>query len=317
MMYYIVFDLDETLAELYSTYYFVDSLRPEYFPNNTSNKLKEQLVNAYTIFVKRVLTEEESLSEPLGILRPGILSIFEEIQRLKILGLIGGVAIYSNNGHLQSLEFIRDLIHRHLNVTDLIQECIHWGHSMRKKERGFLMGAADKTWKTLSSILKGPTIKAPSDLSPSSVYFFDDQFHPDLKKTLDENYIQVPSYNFKASFNTLAKCYTDAINEALINKESFIHMNSKIYGKRLKTYDDLLEYFRLNTNGTEKNPVSPEEDNGIILMKNILNYISNSNSDSLHIGGSSVSGVKRKRRTYKTQKNIKKRLHRGHNTRKK
>lgn len=297
-MAYIVFDLDETLAELYSTFYFIASLRPEKEYDIVSDDFKSQLKRAYNIFVKKVLIQEESQSKLLGVLRPGILNIFEEIQNLKTKGLIKNVAIYSNNGHLESLEFIRDLIHTHLNVTDLIQECIHWGHSIREKERDRLVGAANKTWVTLCNIFKDPSVKTLESLSPTTVYFLDDQLHPDLKKTLDKNYIRVPSYNFKASFETLAGIFTEALTEANVNKDLFVEMVSTIFGENPISYDDVLSQFKQHTEGTADTYASPEEDNGIKLMKNMLEQISNSR----HIGGR-----KHKRRSSKTQKSIKKR----------
>lgn len=298
-MSYIVFDLDETLAELYSTFYFIASLRPEK-DYDMSDDLKTQLKNGYDLFVKKVLILEESQTKPLGVLRPGILGIFKEIQNLKSRGLVKGVAIYSNNGHLESLEFIRDIIHTHLNTTDLIQECIHWGHPIRKKERGRLVGAANKTWVTLCNIFKDPSsIKELDSLSPTAAYFVDDQLHPDLKNTLDKNYIHVPSYNFKASFDTLADTFTEAFNEAHVNKELFVEMVLNIFGENPMSYDDVLSQFKKHTNGTAHTSASSEEDTGIKLMRNMLEHISNSPQ---HIGGR-----KHKRWGGKTRKCIKKR----------
>lgn len=273
-MSYIVFDLDETLAELYSTFYFVASLRLE-SPYPIQEDFKTQLAEAYKLFTKKVLAHESTESALLGVLRPGILGVFEMIQRLKTSGQVNGVVIYSNNGHLESLEFIRDIIHQHLATTDLILECIHWGHHLRREERGYKQGAAKKTWNVLSTILKGPIIKAPSDLQTDAVYFFDDMDHPDLKKNLKSNYIQVPSYTFKASFDTLASLFTEAIDEAGVNKEKFIEILSEMLGERLQSYDDLLAQFKQRTRGTSKTPAPTNEDNGIYLMKQALKTISN------------------------------------------
>jgi hypothetical protein len=287
-MAYIVFDLDETLAELYPTFYFVASLKPD-VPHTLPDEFKSELDRAYKSFLQRVLAEEQ-LDAPLGILRPGILKVFETIQTLKSNGQVNGVVIYSNNGHLESLEFIRDIIHQHLNTTSLILECIHWGHDMRQEERGRIQGAASKTWKVLSSILKGPIIGAPPDLSPNSVYFFDDQSHPDLKTYLKDNYIKVPSYTFKASVNTLARLFTEAFDSANVNKKQFISIQSELLGITFNTIEEVIDQFKRLTKGTSKGPASNEEDTGIKLMKDTFTKI----STSFKRGG----GIKRKRRSW-------------------
>ena len=68
-MVYFIFDLDETLAELYSVYYFATSLRLD-----KATLDKATLDKAYQYFVRDILLTEIS-SEPLGILRPGILGV--------------------------------------------------------------------------------------------------------------------------------------------------------------------------------------------------------------------------------------------------
>jgi hypothetical protein len=88
---YFIFDMDETLAQLYSVYYFVITLRlKELYEdgddtklyNNIPESLLKSLDDAYKLFVKRVLQEEKS-SKPLGILRPGILNVMNELNKLK------------------------------------------------------------------------------------------------------------------------------------------------------------------------------------------------------------------------------------------
>ena len=146
---YFIFDMDETLAELYSVYYFIASLRLKGTlewvnkdeANNITESLNTSLNKAYNNFVEDVLSEEIS-TEPLGILRPGILDVMKRLYDLQKKGLVKHVLIYSNNGHLQSLEFIRDLIHKHLGTNNLIGECIHWNHHMRDEER--VPGVANK-----------------------------------------------------------------------------------------------------------------------------------------------------------------------------
>ena len=78
-MSYFVFDLDETLAQIYTVYYFVASLQT--YPN-MSESLTNSLKKAYKMFVKKIVKEE--IKNPLGVLRPGILHIMKKLKILKI-----------------------------------------------------------------------------------------------------------------------------------------------------------------------------------------------------------------------------------------
>lgn len=219
-MSYFIFDMDETLAELYSVYYFVASLKLKETYEEHSPKLAPLIPNdlimslklSYRMFVRQVINAEKS-TQPLGILRPGILDVMKKLYDLQRRNQIKYVIVYSNNGHLQSLEFIRDLIHEYLGTTSLIKECIHWNHHMRDSERSTQPGAANKTWDVLKNIMVQGNCKAPSNLEPSSVYFFDDLNHRDLQEKLDTHYYKVPAYNFKASFDRIAHLYRNAIGK--------------------------------------------------------------------------------------------------------
>lgn len=221
---YFVFDMDETLAELYSVYYFIASLKLKETLEEDNKAaaqeipahLTKALDQVYQCFVSEILKKERS-SNPLGILRPGILSIMRELYSLKRQGKVANVIIYSNNGHLQSLEFIRDLIHQNIGTDKLIKECIHWSHPMREEERTNVEGAANKTWPVLKNIMVEGNCKAPNTLAPSNVYFFDDLDHPDLQVALGENYYKVPAYTYRADFNQIAKIYKECILRSNIN----------------------------------------------------------------------------------------------------
>lgn len=95
--------------------------------------------------------------------------------------------IYSNNGSLEMLEMTRDLIHSALNTNGLIQELVHYGHPLRKKEiEGVRPGTAGKTWVTMTRFLREGACRIPA-VSPTQVLFFDDIDHKDLQKALGEN----------------------------------------------------------------------------------------------------------------------------------
>ena len=197
---YFIFDLDETLAELYTMYYFIESLKGKEIPKSLTTSLHK----AYKKFVAGILEKEVS-DRPLGILRPGILGVMKKLSTLKKAGKIKGVIVYSNNSHLQSLEFIRDLIHLYIGTT-LIKDCIHFNHPMRN---GGNPSDTNKTWNEIKQIMIKGKCNA-LNIEQKSVYFFDDLNHPDLQEKLD-NYYKVPSYHFKASHNRVADIYKDAI----------------------------------------------------------------------------------------------------------
>jgi hypothetical protein len=223
-MSFLVFDLDETLANVYSVYYFLASLKLQETVRDVRRhsippipaRVQRQLDHAYDLFVDRVLAEEAS-EHPLGILRPGILEVMGVIRDLQQAGAVQCVTIYSNNSHLESLHFIRDLIHRHLQTNDLIRECIHWNHPKRGEERILIPGFPNKTWAVLKRIMEEGPCRAPPTLRPHQVHFFDDLDHWDLKRVLGPNYHQVPPYTFKASFDRLTVIYRSSIEDARVD----------------------------------------------------------------------------------------------------
>uniref|UniRef100_A0A6C0DSS4 Haloacid dehalogenase-like hydrolase n=1 Tax=viral metagenome TaxID=1070528 RepID=A0A6C0DSS4_9ZZZZ len=277
---YFIFDMDETLAELYSVYYFIASLRLKGTlewvnkdeANNITESLNTSLNKAYNNFVEDVLSEEIS-NEPLGILRPGILDVMKRLYDLQKKGLVKHVLIYSNNGHLQSLEFIRDLIHKHLGTNKLIGECIHWNHHMRDEDR--VLGVANKTWNVIKNIMVNGLCNAPSDLRPDNVFFFDDLDHIDLQRALGRNYYKVPAYNFRASFDRIAEIYKEAILSSDVDIDEFIEYIMDIfistqedYSKiRDRSINGIIDVFRGMTSGTVKDDVMPPYiDRGIGMM---------------------------------------------------
>ena len=285
---YFIFDMDETLAELYPIYYFIASLRLkelvdedniiEQFPKSLVNTLN----NAYDTFIVNILKEEQS-SKPLGILRPGVLNVMEKLYELQKAGKIKYVIIYSNNGHLQSLEFIRDLIHEHLGTINLIKECIHWNHSMRDEERFMRPGAANKTWKVLKNIMVEGNCKAPLQVQPGDVYFFDDLDHKDLQENLAGNYYKVPGYDFKASFDRIANIYQNAITNANVDMNEFMDYIIEIFVKTENDYryinedymESILRIFKSKTPGTasvDSDP--PPKDAGIEMMMDAIRKVS-------------------------------------------
>ena len=285
-MVYFIFDLDETLAELYSVYYFATSLRLE-SASLESNLDKAALDKAYQYFVRDILLTEIS-NEPLGILRPGILGIMKKLKNLQKVGKIKNVLIYSNNGDIKSLEFIKNLIHLHVG-GGLIKECIHRNHHMRANERVNAPHLINKTWNVLRNIMINGNTRAATNLVTTDVYFFDDLDHPDLRKKLGMNYYKVPKYDYKASVNRIGEIYKIAIYKANIKGaklKKFVNIildeydtndtNSVTYDTSI---DGVIKLLKNLTTGNEQNHIilaslpPPSPDIGILMMDHAINRI--------------------------------------------
>lgn len=283
-MVYFIFDMDETLAELYSVYYFIRALHA--YPNQKSMRNKK---TAYNKFVEDILQEEVS-SKPLGILRPGILDVMKQLNNLYKKNIIKGVIIYSNNGHLESLEFIRDLIHKYLVTDDLIKECIHWNHKMRSEERQLL---TNKTWNVLRNIMIEGNCQASTTINPSDVFFFDDLDHIDLQEKLGNNYYKVPAYTFKASFDRISRIYMNAIIETAVN----VNMN--------RITNNVNEIHKYTSNTVNSSTIPPKPDRGIELMFNAIHIVIHNMINNIINRVSQNGGKRRTTRFRKTRKSNK------------
>ena len=274
-MKYFVFDMDEAIAELYSAFYFITSLRlpaviqKEYpqFNFAVSDSIKRQLADAYKEFVNLVLMEELSY-KPLGIIRPGVLHVMKMLYQLQKNKKVAHVVIYSNNDSLPCLEFIRDVIHAYLGTTTLICECAYRTHPLRNE-----LYAYDKTWNSLKRVLIQGHCKAPITLEPKDVYFFDDLDHKDLKEALGKQYYQVPPYEFKASYERLAELYMNAVQH--VSMMQFATLVAMVYGTArhpiATSLHHVLTLFKASTVRTaSKDDVPPLHDKGIIMMKTAI-----------------------------------------------
>jgi hypothetical protein len=206
-MAWFVFDMDETLGQLYTPFYMLCFFKTkESFSNlrrNLSPELAEPLGRAYARFVDRVAATEAS-DTPLGIIRPGLLPVMARLAELKDKGIIRGVMIYSNNGHLPSVQFMRDVIQSAIGRQDLICDAVHLMHPGRRAEQFTQYGRiyANKTWAVVKSILESGPCGA-TDVTPQNVYFVDDANHPDLQRVLKTKYIQPKPYKYKTPISRL------------------------------------------------------------------------------------------------------------------
>ena len=327
-MAYFVFDLDETLAEVYTLHYFLLTLRVKSDNPDISAKLTE----AYDTFVAKVLEAEQS-QFPLGILRPGILGVMKELDALKREEKLKKVIIYSNNGNLENLEFIRDLIALSLSQPkdELITDLIHWNYPGRKAEytQPQRPGAANKTWPVLKGIIDEKYFpnSGESDFKPESVYFFDDyigQRHWNgtvrghlIQADLGLNYNMVTPYSFKASAERIGHIYTDVLksfdgstfsNFLVLNKTilGFKNINSIFTRPRtiIEQIDYIVKHIITYTKGT---------DNGIDTMMAAIEKVRSASSAAASPlaaanGSSGGKRITRRRRPRNSKTQAKKKL---------
>lgn len=302
---YIVFDLDETLAHVHSVFYFLLYLNYPVFNkdlNPSQKQIKEnKLQTAYKNFVKAVAEKEDS-DEPLGILAPGVLDLMKQLKRLKESGKLNGIAIYSNNGFLANLHFVRDVIHEVVG-SPLICDCIHWGHHERQIEYTMPIdpGSARKTWAVLSKVLQTGPCKAPATLEPSDVYFIDDLEHPDLMKVLKENYVLIPPYKYKTNLIKLFDIFEVAVSED--DMRSLLDIHKSIHKKSMADMEDtdllmveMMTFMNQFTKGTADYDGIPPPKSEFIMNTLIPRF-------EMEIGGSGfIEGGTRKTRKTKTRR---------------
>ncbi len=290
---YFVFDLDETLGQLHTPYYFLRELLPERYRltereergiRTPSAELREVIQEVYTNFVALVAKAEIG-PHPLGILRPGILNVIQSMLKLKDVGKFGGAIIYSNNDSPPVLDFTKDVIEAAVGQP-VFCDVIYRTHPMRNGidfnvER--TINDVAKTWAALKQILEtGPC--GASDVEPSQVYFFDDLRHPDLLQKLPQgHYIQVSSYTYRTSFDRLADLYLTAYRQSSLfrNEElhdEFAHYLSSLSGVK---YDDewiMDSHIRTYKDWTKPTSIPdripPPPDTSVMNMNGLMRFLS-------------------------------------------
>jgi hypothetical protein len=280
-MSYVVFDLDLTLADITSFYYFLISFHIKEFVLETSptlfsffpEELHKRLQKAYHLFVERVAVQEAS-ANPMGLLRPGILDIMRDLAALYHKRKVKKVMIYSNNRYLPSLQFVRDVIH-HIIKTNLITDCIHWHHPSRDNDKMDVQYS--KTWDTMHSLcFRGVPIE------PKQVYFFDDQAHVQLQQRLQENYYQVPAYHYTVQFDRIKEIYRSVMHDAEVNVSSLIVYMMDVMEAENQTFPfypngnsirDLLHILENLSRGAPWPNSSSERDEGYHMMKDVVKEI--------------------------------------------
>jgi hypothetical protein len=258
-MAYFVFDMDETLGELYSTHYFLSSLDVslkafQSYPANIQNYLFKHLQKAYQSFVRQC-AEQELSNSPLGVLRPGIIDVMRKLVEAKKKGLINGAIIYSNSGDSFNLQFIKDVLEHIVRPEKIFCDLVDWWHPLRELEKDGRPGSANKTWDVLETILQTGSCDA-KDVKPKDVYFFDDKIHEDLLDKLGDHYVHVPEYQYKASVERIVEIFRKALDESGISTnpeltQSFLKsIGKRVSGKSCSTLDELIDVFQKSTRGT-------------------------------------------------------------------
>lgn len=318
MVSYFVFDLDETLGQLHTPYYFLRELLPERYRltereergiHKPSEGLRVVLHEVYTNFVSLV-AKAETGPHPLGILRPGILQVLQGMLKLKEVGKFGGAIIYSNNDSPPVLDFTKDIIEAAIGEP-VFCDVIYRTHPIRNGidfnvER--TIHDVKKTWTALKTILDTGSCGA-SDVQPSQVYFFDDLRHPDLAHTLPPgHYIQVSPYSFRASFGTLAKLYLEAIrlssfaHDITYHDEFFKYISSlsNVDLTGIYVLDSHLDIYKDWTKPTSiPDRIPPPPDTSVMNMKGLMRFIGLSQTAGRRQG---IHTRKRQRKTKRTNR---------------
>jgi len=289
MVYYFVFDLDETLGQLHTPYYFLRELLPERNHlteredtgiHTPSEGLRAILHEVYQNFVTLVASQELSTT-PLGILRPGILNALREMITLKNFG---GAIIYSNNDSPPVLDFTKDIIEKALG-RPVFCDVIYRTHPMRNGidfnvERTTL--DAKKTWEALKYILENGECGA-TNVRPEDVFFFDDLRHPDLLRNLPPgHYIHVSPYSYRATFDTLAKLYMNAIRASSFAQDTEYHEEFFEYLASLSNVntsdeyivDSHLQIYKDMTKPTSApDRIPPPPDTSVMNMRGLMGFL--------------------------------------------
>lgn len=272
---YVVFDVDHTLIDTYSLFYFLGGLRPNDTLLLSNSPLLEteptswlylttRLSVAYAYFVEEIAKREMS-EDPLGIFRPGILLAMKRLNELKERGLIKGIHLYSNNSFPPVLEWIRDVVHYIIGSTDLILECIDWTHPMRVKERMDRLPEeyTGKSWETMRDIL---------NVLPHQIYYFDDLPHRELMEVLGDRYCHISKYVFRASFDRIADIYEKVLEKAGVPMYHFLQTIMFLYSKMMNEFyfdyhlsakENVRIFLRDRTGMTVGRMIVPPADKGI------------------------------------------------------
>jgi hypothetical protein len=270
-MVYLAFDLDGTIGNFLPVWKLLCPLRQNdfYVGENTppiSVGLKWELDIAYGAFVKRIAAVETS-DNPLGLFRPGIFRVFEEVLKLRKKGIVEGVIMYTNNSSPALFNFASDVLQHHIG-RKVFDDILDYRHPLRIKAPRSQLPPTDKRWIELKQLLTQSKVKAPISVEPKQVMFFDDMHHYDLIGVLEphNNYVKVSEYKFVADNKRLSDIYLAAL------KDSDALSNTN--------FNELLDYTHKCLPGRANRPDNVNE-----LIHFLTTNISGSLIGGIHTGG--------------------------------
>jgi len=293
---YVIFDVDHTLIDGHSLFYFLTGLLPEETADIFSIELppcdpkdwvrfRRKLMVAYSYWVEEIARIEDS-DHPLGIFRPGLFSVMKRLSDLQKKGLVKGVHLYSNNSYFPTLHFIRDVIHSVIGSDTLIEMTIDWMHPLRVKERSERLPEMyiGKSWETMSEICS---------VLPHQVYYFDDLLHTDLSSVLGDQYYHVHKYEFRASFDRLVEIYRQILIRTMVPLyqylETIIHLfitshDNYEFNYRMSALENIYVLLKYKIGLTVSCSTLPQREEGILRMEQCLDRIEQENR-AIHMVG--------------------------------
>lgn len=226
-MVYLAFDLDGTIGNFLPVWKLLCPLRQKAhfakFPSVVippiSETLQWEIDIAYSAFVKRIV-EAETSKEPLGLFRPGIFKVFEEVNRLKKKGILQGVIMYTNNSSPPLYNFASDAIKYHIG-REVFDDILDYRHVLRIKAPYSSLPPVDKRWVELKHLLVESRVKAPATVEPKNVVFFDDMNHHDLMSTLGphNNYVKLSEYRYIPEYDKITDIFLESLKESDVLSE--------------------------------------------------------------------------------------------------
>jgi hypothetical protein len=216
--------------------------KPQYgknIPASLGGKVQE----AYELFVQRCAEAERS-TEPLGIVRPGILDVFSRIGQLKDLGLAGGAFIYSNNPTQRLLHFIADVIQAGVGRTDLICDYVHMLDERRNNAVEKERQTSTKRIATILRILQSAPCNASVVPTANDIFFFDDMIHPNIRDAIGDRYIQVGKYEYEVDAGKMGDIYIQCLRDVgildggALQHDYFDYMGASCFFGQIKPTSD-------------------------------------------------------------------------------
>jgi len=283
MVSYLVFDLDSTLVNLTTPVWTTLCILKQSSTStwkksltliNQSNNYDWENAHAYETFVKKIAQQEMS-SQPLGILRPGIIKVMVEVAKKRQNGSCKGVIMYTNNSNEALVNFSKDLL-EYTAKAKIFDDCLYVHHPLRAKRAVY--PDMIKTWTVMKDLLV-ESVGAPQTLMPKDVLFYDDQPHNNLMSTLATNYIRVTPYNYSPRKNRSIDISIESF-KCLLEPglyEEFKLIVQACHPKiKATTKADILVELRQSLAGTIQGPSSelpPSEDLTISVMLDSLKQL--------------------------------------------